>query len=129
LLLFFILFYFILFIIILLEFKPDEVISNLQTLRQEIEAIVLKFAAVSEDKNQLLQLVVEAVGCWANLLEITEKIKTRLAAEDIQNELQDLISRKKRLGKVGITHPPLKQCLRLPLTPSLDVFPSCLLSV
>jgi len=82
------------------EFKPDEIIPLLQKLRQDIETIVLKFAAVAEDKNQLLELVVQAVGFWANLFEITDKIRTRLVAEEIQQEVQDLVARKKRLGKV-----------------------------
>ena len=57
-------------------------------------------SAVTEDMEQLLQVVLQAVGQWASIMEIVNKIIPKLSSDNQLPDQLDLIARKKKLGKV-----------------------------
>ena len=96
-----------------LELKPSDGLVVLEKLKQAVALAVLKLNSVTDDKDQLLSVVVEAIAQWATLMELANKIIVQLQGTDLDQYAQELILQKKKVGKVKKTPPPPKKNRRM----------------
>jgi len=82
-------------------FKPEEVEASLDGLKKGLEKFTEKTHKCLEErgKERMLTIIVDAVEYWGIILDVINNLQAELISQALTQELDDLVTTKKKLGK------------------------------